>query len=209
MIHIWWYFRNVFLSPNCLGSSQQTTHDQSSAKQITSHKGHVSCGESCLRTNCLSTRQIGPIWVLSGAYPQFHKLFRGPLPPTLLFHTNSLQVCPQTPSGLAIEFHHTHFHKLYIFPHKPLQTEFHKLYFSTQTFQVYPLDETQFHKLFRFSPLRESQFHKLFTNSLLLSGVDKLFRFALLYWDSAFFNNGLISISTCRNSVRDEYGLDW
>jgi hypothetical protein len=71
------------------------------------------------------------------------------------------------------------------------------------------LDETQFHKLFRFSPLRESQFHKLFTNSLLLSGVDKLFRFALLYWDSAFFNNGLISISTCRNSVRDEYGLDW
>jgi len=68
MIHIWWYFRNVFLSPNSLGSSQQTTHDQPSAKQITSHKVHVSCGESCLRSNCLRTRQIGPIWVLSGAY---------------------------------------------------------------------------------------------------------------------------------------------
>jgi hypothetical protein len=35
MIHIWLYFGNVFLSPNCLGSSQQTTHDQSSTNQIT------------------------------------------------------------------------------------------------------------------------------------------------------------------------------
>jgi hypothetical protein len=41
MIHVYLYFGNVFLSPNSLGSSQQTTHDQSSAKQITQHKGHI------------------------------------------------------------------------------------------------------------------------------------------------------------------------